>query len=82
MARIYVRTADPLADRLQAAQQRLRVARNEKRAEYARLRRYHRPRASIARQLEEITTALLRAELKAMPMRRDRPVPVADLFDA
>lgn len=80
MARIYVRTADPAPSRWLLRRQKLHAARQEKMAEYACLRRRHDKRAQVARQLVEITSALIAAELKTSQPAAGPAQPAPDLF--
>lgn len=80
MTRTYLKTADPKPTPTEMRRRKLAAARAEKIAEYARLKQAHDTRAKTSRELLDITTALLAAELK-QPKPAERPAaPVADLF--
>lgn len=80
MPRTYLKTADPKPTPTELRRRKLAAVRAEKIAEYARLRQAHDARAKTRRELLDITTALLAAELK-QPKPAERPAaPVADLF--
>lgn len=80
MPRTYLKTADPRPTPTELRRRKLAAVRAEKITEYARLKQAHDARAKTSRELLDITTALLAAELK-QPKPAERPAaPVADLF--